>query len=62
MPRIDKCDYAVITEIYTMLSCIVIVVASALFVIHFSQLIGILVSPEGYTITKILEALHGPTT
>jgi hypothetical protein len=59
MSRTDSYEYGVITEIYTMLSCIVIVVASALFIINLSQLIGILASPEGYTIAKILEALHG---
>lgn len=61
MTRTDKYDYKLTMEIYIMLSCLVILVASVVFIIHLSQLIGILVSPEGYTITKILEALHGST-
>lgn len=61
MTRTDKYDYKLTMEIYMMISCLLILVASVLFIIHFSQLIGILVSPEGYTITKILEALHGST-
>jgi hypothetical protein len=54
-------NYDIFSTVFTVCLGLLLLSVSIIFIIHFSHLIGVVLTPDGYTITQILETLHGST-